>query len=261
MSSVPVYYVEDGPRDAPALVLSSSLGTTHELWRPQVPALAQHFRVVRYDHRGHGRSPVGEGFWRIGDLGADVLALLDHLDVERTHFCGLSLGGMVGLWLAAQAPDRIDRLAVCSTAARVDRPDAWSERAATVRDNGVVAITEQVVAGWFTRGFTERKSGLVGRMTAMLAGTSDEGYAACCQAIQQLDLEPLLPQVEAPTLVLAGERDIATPPRHAKEIAAGIRDASLALVGDAAHLANLEQPKIVTDLLLEHFLASGPHLV
>ena len=254
MSTVPVYYVDEGRRDAPVLVLSSSLGTTLDVWRPQVSALTEHFRVIRYDHRGHGRSPVGQGLCRIGDLGADVIAMLDRLEIPRAHFCGLSLGGMVGLWLAAQAPERIDRLAVCCSTARPDEPSAWAERATTVRDNGVIAIVDQVVACWFTPEFAQRHADLVGRMSAMLAGTCDEGYAACCEAIQHLDLEPLLPSVTAPLLVIAGDRDRALPPRHSRQIAADVPGAQLAVVDDAAHLANLEQPKIVTDLLMDHFL-------
>ncbi|MFD0747810.1 3-oxoadipate enol-lactonase [Phytohabitans flavus] len=202
-----LYSIVDGPPDAPVLVLANSLGTTVDMWEPQLPALAERYRVVRFDTRGHGRSAVPPGPYTIGDLGSDVLALLDGLGVARAHFCGLSLGGMVGMWLAAHAPERIDRLVLCCTSARPDAPESWAHRAATVRAEGTGAIADLVVSRWLTPEYASRQPGLVARLRAMLAATPTEGYASCCGAIETLDLTSALPRIGAPTLVLHGADD------------------------------------------------------
>jgi len=248
VSSVALYSVVDGPDDAPVLVLGSSIGTSTVLWEPQVPALARRFRVVRYDHRGHGRSPVPPGPYELADLGGDLVALLDRLGVERAHVCGLSLGGMVSMWVAAHAPDRVDRLALLCTSAKLGPPELWAGRAAAVRAGGMAAIADSVVARWFPNGFADDVT--TTRMREVLLATPPEGYAACCAAIEVMDLEPVLPTIAAPTLVIAGSVDPATPPEHAERIAATVPDARLATVDGAAHLANLSHPDDVTRLLL-----------
>jgi 3-oxoadipate enol-lactonase len=252
VTGVPLAYRVDGPPDGPVLVLGSSLGTTGAVWQPQLAALAATYRVVRYDHRGHGGSPAPPGPYRIEDLGADVLALLDRLDLDRVDLAGLSLGGMVAMWLAATAPDRVGRLAVLCTSARPGQPEAWRQRAATVRAAGTGAVADAVVGRWFTADFTRRQPGVVGWARAMLTGTPGEGYAACCDVIATLDLEPSLPRITAPTLVIAGAGDPAFPVPHAERIVAGIPGSRLAIV-DAAHLANVEQPAIVTQLLIDFY--------
>jgi 3-oxoadipate enol-lactonase len=245
------YSIVDGPAQAPVLVLANSLGTTVEMWEPQLPALAERYRVVRFDTRGHGRSPVPAGPYTIGDLGGDVLALLDELGVARAHYCGLSLGGMVGIWLAAHAPERIDRLVLCCTAARLT-PDSWAHRAAVVRAEGTGAIADLVVSRWLTPEYAARHPDLVARLRAMLAATPAEGYASCCGVIETLDLTAALPSITAPTLVLHGADDPAIPPAHGAGIAAAVPGARLTLVRDAAHLANVEQADAVTTLIVEH---------
>nr|WP_184638815.1 3-oxoadipate enol-lactonase [Streptomonospora salina] len=249
--SVDVHHVVQGPRDAPLLVLSGSLGSTLQMWRPQIDALSQDFRVVAYDTRGHGGSPVPAGPYSLADLGGDVLRLLDRLGAERAHFAGLSLGGMTGMWLAARAPERIDRLALLCTAPHLE-PDGWRRRAETVRDEGTGAVADGVVQRWFTPGYAEREPGVAERMRAMVAGTPAEGYAGCCAAIQHMDLRPDLPRVAAPTLVVAGADDPATPPEHAERIAAAVPHARLHRV-DGAHLASWESADAVTGLLRTHF--------
>ena len=247
----PLSYVVDGPPDAPTLLLGPSLGSTIAMWSPQVPALARHLRVVRFDHRGHGQSPVPPGPYTVDDLGHDVLALLDHLGVATAHYAGLSLGGMVGMWLGAHAPERIDRLALLCTGAYLPPAQAWRDRAAAVRSSGMAAVADAVLARWFTPGF-----GDIDAYRRMLLASPVEGYAACCEAIAGLDLRPVLGAIRAPTLVIAGASDPATPPALAHEIAAAVPGARLATVA-AAHLANVECADAVTELLARHLVGPG----
>ncbi|MFF0371247.1 3-oxoadipate enol-lactonase [Micromonospora sp. NPDC005087] len=253
-SAVDVHAVVEGPEDAPVLVLSPSLGSTHAMWEPQAAALRDRFRVVRYDHRGHGASPAPPGPYELADLGADVLRLLDRLEVPAAHFCGLSLGGMTGMWLAAHAPERVRRLVLCCTSARLGPPQFWDERADLVRREGTAAVADGVVTRWFTPGWVQAHPEAVRDMRAMVAATPAEGYASCCSAIRDMDLTDVLPRVHAKTLVIAGHEDPSTSPEHGQAIAEGIRDARLELLSPAAHLANVEQPETITRLLLEHLL-------
>lgn len=257
MSPVDVHVEVDGPAGAPALVLSGSLGSTAAMWEPQLPALGDRFRVIRYDHRGHGRSPVPPGPYRIDELTDDALALLDRLGVERAHFCGLSMGGMVGMRLAATAPERVDRLVLCGTSAQLGPPEQWAQRAAAVRAGGTGSIAGTVVGRWLTAPYAAGHPEQVQWLQAMVASIPDDGYAACCAAIEHMDLRPLLGQVRAPTLVVVGAGDPATPPEHAERIVAGIPGARLAVLDDAAHLANVEQPDAVSRLLIDHLTGPG----
>jgi 3-oxoadipate enol-lactonase len=256
MSSVDVNYEISGPDDAPAVVLSNSLGSTIAMWDPQAPELARSLRVVRYDHRGHGGSPVPPGPYELADLGGDALALLDRLGLERVHWCGLSLGGMTGMWLALNAPERIDRLVLCCTSARLGPPEMWADRAATVRAQGVDAIADAGIGRWLTPGFIEREPETTARVRTMLAATPAEGYASCCGVIERMDLLDELGAVSAPTLVIAAAQDPATPPaEHGALIAAAIPGARMEIVDDAAHLATIEQPEAMTRLIAGHLLA------
>lgn len=252
--TVAVHHRVDGPAEAPVLLLSGSLGSTLAMWDPQLPELARHFRVVRYDHRGHGRSPVPEGPYEIGDLAGDALGLLDRLGVECAHVCGLSLGGMVAMAMASAAPGRVERLALCCTSARLGPPETWAERAATVRSEGAGAVAEAVVGRWLTPAFAAEHPDLVAELQAMVASTPAAGYAACCGAIERMDLEPRLSSIRAPTLVISAAEDPSTPPEHGARIAAAVPGARLVLLEDAAHLANVQQPGAVTGLLLEHLV-------
>jgi len=252
MSAVALHAVVEGPQDAPVVVLAGSLGSTLEMWEPQVPALAERFRVVRYDARGHGRSPAPPGPCSFDDLADDVVALLDRLEVEAASFVGLSLGGMTALRLAAREPDRVERLALLCTSAWVGPDAGWAERAATVRAHGTAAVAETVVARWLTPRHRAADPALVQRLEAMVSGTADEGYAACCDLLRSMDLRPDLPRIAAPTLALAGAEDPATPPPHLRAIADAVPGARLVVVRSAAHLANLDQPEEVNAALLQH---------
>jgi 3-oxoadipate enol-lactonase len=244
-------YELSGPDGAPVLMLVGSLGTTMGMWDPQLPRLAARFRVLRADTRGHGGSPVPPGPYSIGDICGDLIALLDSLGIAAVSYCGLSLGGMAGMWLAAHVPDRIDRLALCCTSAWLPPADGWTSRAAQVRAHGTASVREQVTARWFTRGFRAANPAVAEWAGDMLAATPDEGYAGCCEAIAAMDLRPVLAQIGAPTLVIAGSQDPATPPAHGEAIAAAVAGSRFTLV-PAAHLANIEAPDAVGDRLMAH---------
>lgn len=252
MTATAVHHVVTGPEDAPVVVLSNSLGSTHRMWDAQADALAEHFRVVRYDTRGHGDSPVPEGPYSIDDLTDDVVALLDELGVEKAHFVGLSLGGMTGMRLAARHPERVERLVVLCTGAHLTPSSAWTDRAATVRENGAAAVAEAVVQRWFTPGHLEAHPEVRQSSERMVADTPAEGYAGCCEVIAAMDLRPDLPSIAAPTLAIAGEQDPATPPPNLAEIAESVQDGRLLVVPQSAHLANAEQPDTVTPAILDH---------
>lgn len=236
-----------GPTDAPVLVLSNSIGTDMGLWDGQLPALAEQFRVLRYDQHGHGRSPAASGPYDLKRLGTDVLGLLDRLGVDRAHFAGVSLGGMIGMWLAEHAADRIDRLALVCTSAQLD-PQAWHDRAETVRAQGMEPLVEATLGRWFTPAYPERD-----RFARMLRGCDPASYAGCCEAISTMDILNGLSGISSPTLVIAGREDPATPPSHAERIATAIPGARLEILPHAAHLANVEQADAVNQLFLSHF--------
>lgn len=257
--SVELYHRIEGPSDAPAVVFSNSLGASMEMWTPQVPAFSTKFRVLRYDQRGHGASPSPPGPYDFADLGQDVLDLLDQLELERVHFCGLSMGGATGMWLAANAPERIDRLVLLCTTAHFGNPEMWRERAAIVREQGTEVVANAGIERWFTEGFREREPAMMERFRAMIASQSDEGYAECCGALERVDLRDDLPRIAADTLVIAGAQDPSTPPDpHAKLLAERIPSVRLEVLDPAAHLANVERSEAVTDLILDHLDTEKP---
>jgi 3-oxoadipate enol-lactonase len=252
MTAQAVHYVIEGPPGAPAIVFSHSLGASLEMWEPQVPVLSQHFRTIRFDFRGHGRSPVPPGPYDLVDLGLDLVGLLDRLGIARAHLCGLSLGGMVSLWVAAHHPERVERLVVCCTSALLGPAAGWAERARLVQAEGTAAVADAVVARWFTPEFQARHPELVAKMRDRIASTPSAGYAACCGAIERMDLRADLSSIRAPTLALAGANDPATPPEHLFQIANRIAGARTVVVEPAAHLANIEQADRVTSAILAH---------
>jgi 3-oxoadipate enol-lactonase len=256
MSAVEVDSTVTGPEDAPVVVLSNSLGATRAMWDPQVPALAERFRVVTYDTRGHGTSPAPAGPYTLDDLVDDVLALLDRVGAERAHIAGLSLGGMVGMRLAAREPHRVHRLAVLCTSAKTE-PQGFLDRAAAVRADGTEPIAPAVVSRWLTPPYAAEHPDLVARLEAMIAGCDDEGYAACAEVVAGIDLREDLARITAPTLVIGGGEDQALPPEHQRAIFEGIQGSQLEVLSPGAHLVNLEQPLRVTGLLLGHFDAAG----
>ncbi len=247
--NAPIHYRVEGPAGAPVVVLSHSLGTTLGMWDPQMPALTERFRVLRYDSRGHGESAVTPGPYTVEGLGRHVIALLDGLGNRRAHFCGLSMGGMVGMWLGAHAPQRVEKLVLCNTAGRIGPPEIWNTRIENVRKNGMNPIATPVLGRWFTPAFHERMPGTIEGMRRMLIETPVEGYVACCAAIRDADLRETLPRILARTLVIAGTGDAATPPADGRFLAEKIQGARYVELA-AAHLSNIEAPERFTAELM-----------
>jgi len=255
MAAIDVDHELQGPADAPILLLSNSLGSTRAMWDAQMPALTRHLRVVRYDMRGHGASPVPPGPYELDDLGADALALLDRLDIRRAHVAGLSIGGLASMWLALHAASRVDRLALLATSARFEPASLFRERASLARREGTAALAQGVVGGrWLTEPFGQAHPEIVTRLQGMVAETPAEGYAGCCELLADTDLREEVTAIRAPTLVLAGAEDPSAPPDHSRRLAAAIPGARLEVLAGAAHLLNIEAPEAVSELLLEHFL-------
>ena len=242
--------LEAGPRDAPVVMLSHSHFSSHAMWRPQCQALATGYRIVAYDLRGHGASDMPEGPCSLDDLAGDALALMDALDLDRVHFVGLSLGGMIAMTLALRAPERLRSLLLCDTAAQM--PAAiWDERIATARQQGLEPLLEPTMARWFTPEFRASAPQTVARIRAIAANTTLAGYIACAQAIQAMRLVARLGEIRAPTRVIVGAQDPATPVAAAEVLAHNIPGAELTIIDRAAHLANLEQPAAFNAALLE----------
>lgn len=245
--------IDDGPPDSRPVVLLNSLGCTPGMWDQQAAALlASGRRVIRYDHRGHGQSPVPPGPYEIEDLGADLLALLDRLGIGESDLIGLSLGGMVAMWVAATAPDRVRRLVVCCSSAHLPPAQGWYDRAEDVRSDGMRAVVDPLLERWLTGPFQRDHPEVVARLRAMLLSMDPEGYARCCEAIARMDLRRLLPEITAPTLVMAASDDRATPAEHSRLIAAGVPNARLATIGPSGHLASVERAATLSRLVLEH---------
>ena len=245
----PLNVAVEGRDDGPTLMLSNSLGCTIAMWEPQLGALAKQFRVIRYDRRGHGQSGAPAGPYAMERFGRDVLAILDALKIEKTHWCGLSMGGMVGQWLGANAPERFDRMILANTSCYYPDPTNWDNRIKAVQEGGLAAVADAVIAGWLTAGFREREPAATARMKAMLLSAPPAGYIACCQALRTLDQRDLLPRVSRPTLVIAGRQDPATPVAAGEYIRAHIPGASMTIL-DAAHISNVEQPQAFTEAVI-----------
>lgn len=251
--TVALHHRVSGPPDAPVVLLGGSLGTTVDLWRPQVARLRRHWRVASFDLRGHGGSAVGPGPTAMVDLADDVLALADSLGAATFGYCGLSLGGAIGQVLAASQPARVSALVLCCTSARFGADAAgWLDRARRVRAQGTGWLVQASSERWFAPGFASRDPDTARRLLAMIPTITAEGYAACCDALAGFDGRALLADITAPTLVVAGAEDVATPVAAATELAAGIGGAQLAVVPDAGHLATAERPGPVTDLIAAH---------
>jgi 3-oxoadipate enol-lactonase len=246
-----------GDPAAPALILSNSLGTTLEMWEPQVRAFSKDHRLIRYDTRGHGGSPATPGPYTFDMLGQDVLAVLDALEIRQSAFCGISMGGHTGLWLGVHAAARFSAVAVCNSAARIGTPQGWNERAATVRLGGsgaMRALADSAPARWFSEGFVQANPQVVRAAQEWLAGIAPEGYAACCEALAGSDLSGSLDRIATPLLLLAGEFDPVTTVADSRAMQAGVPDAALAVV-PASHLSNLEAPQAFGQAVLR-FLSS-----
>ena len=250
---VAIHYQIEGPVDAPVLLLSNSLGTTLDMWAPQVRALAASFRVLRYDTRGHGLSSTPPGPYSIAQLGGDVIDLIDHLGVARAHVCGLSMGGITAMWLAIHYSSRVDRLVLSNTAAFIGPASNWTSRVEAVERDGVASIAPAVVARWLTPAYAASHPSQVSMLEAMLSATGSEGYAANCLAVRDSDLRAEVGAIRAPTLVISGSDDMPTPPRDGQFLAAQIRGARYTELA-AAHLSNQQFPEAYTNLLTEFLI-------
>jgi len=245
-----IAYRFDGPEDAPVLLLSNSLGTTMEMWAPQMAAFTQRFRVLRYDSRGHGQSDSPAGAYSMDRLGRDAVLLLDAVGVERADFCGLSKGGMVGQWLGFRAPERIGKLILANTSAHMGPPSGWQNRIAGVLTDGMAPLAEASIARWFTPDFPSRSPEAVRPIREMLLACDPSGYAGCCAAIRDMDLRPTAALIAPPTLLIAGSQDPSTSVADGRWLADRVNNGRLVEL-DAAHLSNVEQARAFADIVLD----------
>lgn len=246
-----IHYSLEGPADAPVVMFANSLGTDFRMWDAVVERLRGRYRLLRYDMRGHGLTSVPAGPYTIAGLAADCVTLMDGLGLDRVHFCGLSIGGMVGQQLAGSHGDRLHSVVLCDTTMRMPEPSMWTERAAQVRADGLEPLVDGAMERWFTPAFMG--STTVAGVRNMFLRTPREGYAGCCEAIGSMDLAPQVDAIDMPALVVVGEDDPGTPVSAAEAIAERIPGARLEIIPSAAHLPCVEQPEATT-AVLESFL-------
>ena len=245
----PIHYEIEGPDNRPVLMMCNSLGTDLHMWDPQAAAFAKEFRLVRYDRRGHGKSGVPTGPYTMEMLGRDALAVMDALGVRKVNWCGLSMGGMVGQWLGANAPERIDRLILSNTHSFFPDKAMWDDRIRMAQEKGIPGMVDATMERWFTKEFRERAPDRIAVMRDMYLRTQLDGFLGCCHAIRNMDLRDTHARITAPTLVIVGTKDPATPPAAGKEIQSRVKGAKLAEL-DAAHISNFEQPQGYVDTVL-----------
>jgi 3-oxoadipate enol-lactonase len=248
-----ISYTIDGVEGAPVLLLSNALGTTRELWRPQLPTLASRFLVVGYDTRGHGLSEVSSDGYTLDRMGADAVAVLDDLGVARAHVAGISLGGLTAMWLARYAPDRVDRVVLANTAARIGSREIWEQRIADVRSGGLRKVADAAPGRWFTPEFRARRPDAVLEAQSMLCGIDPDGYVGCAGVLRDADLSGEIARITAPTLVLSGRHDPVTTMADADHVCTQVHGARQHML-EAAHLANVEAAEAFTAAML-NFLA------
>ena len=240
----------DGDPGAPALLVSNSLSSDLSMWDDQIPAWAERFHIIRYDGRGHGQSAVTPPPYTMERLGRDAVAVLDALGIKRAHFCGLSMGGMVGMWLLTHAPDRVDRAVLANTAAYMGPASLWDGRIALAQAGGMAATVEPTVKRWFPASFHTAAPSAIDRMRAMIRRVPLDGYLGCCAAIRDMDQRDSIRAITAPVLVVVGAKDPATTPGDGALIHAAIAGSALTTL-DAAHLSNIEQPEAFTRTVLD----------
>ena len=249
----PIHVVVEGKADAPILMFSNSLGTDLHMWDDQATALARNYRVVRYDQRGHGKSGAPDEPYSIERLGRDVLAILNAFELPRVQYCGLSMGGMTGMWLARMAPERFNRMIFANTAPKSQTPDSWNTRIGMVRTKGMEAVADGVMNIWFTKDFREKEPKTIAQMRQTLVATNTTGYVGCCAAIRDMDQRWVISDIKLPSLIIAGRGDNATPLKESEFMADRITGAELVAL-DAGHISNVEQNSAFT-AALEKFLA------
>jgi 3-oxoadipate enol-lactonase len=240
----------EGPENAPVLMLSNSLGTTLHMWDGQVAPFTQHYRLVRFDRRGHGKSGLPKGPYSMEMLGRDVLAIMDSLNIQKANWCGLSMGGMEGIWLGANAPERFERMVLSNTSSYFPDKKGWNDRLALVKEKGVPAFAMPNMERWFTNGFRERDPQVIQRMAEMFSATPLDGYLNCGMAVRDMDHRALLPNVKRPTLVIIGRHDPATTPEAGEYIYKNIPGSEHFII-DAAHISNVEAPQQFNEAVLK----------
>jgi 3-oxoadipate enol-lactonase len=240
LPDVSIHYELAGPASAPAIVFSNSLGATLSMWDSQLPALQKQFRALRYDTRGHGQSSVTPGPYAIEQLARDVLALLDELKLDRVYFCGLSMGGQTGMWLALNAPTRLHKLILCDTAAKIGTPEMWNSRIEAVQKGGMKSISTAVMERWFSVTYRANSPEVVATIQRIFESLNPDGYIANCAAVRDFDARETIAAITVPTLVIAGTHDAATTPRDGHYLADHIAGAQYVEL-NAAHLSNIEE--------------------
>ena len=250
LSQARLFYVIDGPADAPVLVLSNSLGTCSDMWARQIPELTKHFRVLRYDTRGHGKSSIPDGEYTFAQLAGDVAELLAHLNIKRAHFCGLSMGGPTGIALALAHPERVGKLILCNTAARIGSAEGWSTRIAAVADQTLEKMAPTLVERWLTDDYRAAEPGLTQVLIDMLRRTPDAGYSGNCAALRDADFREQVSSITAPTLVISSTHDLAATPAQGQELAAAIPGARYVEL-NTSHISNWEQPEAFTRAVVD----------
>ncbi|MGL5631183.1 MAG: 3-oxoadipate enol-lactonase [Azovibrio sp.] len=249
LSQVRLYYTVDGPADGPVLLFSNSLGTNGDMWAPQIPELTRHYKVVRYDTRGHGQSSTPEGEYTLARLAGDVVELLDYLEIKKASFCGLSMGGPTGLQFALDYPERLEKLVLCNTAARVGSFEGWSARIAAIQEQSLEAMAPSLIERWLSPGFREQEPVQTRTLIDMMRRNPEPGYIGNCAALRDADLRDKLGSITVPTLVISGTLDQAATTEQGRELAAGIiRSRYVEL--EASHLSNWEQPTAFNRTLL-----------
>ena len=237
-----INYATFGDASKPAIIFSNSLGTNYQMWQPQINFFKKNYFIVCYDTRGHGASTAPQGPYSIEQLGTDVVNLLDHLNIQKTSFCGISMGGLTGQWLAIHHPERFNHVIVCNTAAKIGQEQAWNDRAQLVREQGLKPIAETAASRWFTEPFIRSNTAIVESLSNDLGAGSPEGYASCCEALAKADVREQLKNITVPTLVVAGQKDPVTTVADAQYIINNVRSSSLFEI-NASHISNIEQPK------------------
>ncbi|SEM44014.1 3-oxoadipate enol-lactonase [Pseudoxanthomonas sp. GM95] len=249
-----LHYRIDGAEGAPWLTFCNSLGTDLTMWDLQVAELAKDFRILRYDRRGHGQSTAADGLYTVDQLGGDVVALWDALQIDRTHFCGLSIGGLTGQWLGLNAAERLDKLIVCATAAKIGTAESWAQRIAGVQESGMKPLAEGTVTRWFTEHFTDTHEEQVKDIIDVFLATTPEGYAGCCSAVAQADFRDALAKITVPLLAIAGDDDPVCPPADLQHIADSVADGRFVQVA-GRHICNVESPAALTTALRDFLTA------
>ncbi len=253
-------YRLDGPANAPVLVLSNSLGTTWTMWDAQFTQFIRYFRVLRYNTRGHGASPSCRNKVSLESLGKDVIELMNHLNIDKANFCGISLGGMTGMWLNRHHPTRFNRFVVANTAAKIGESEAWLSRAKNVRAEGMAAVAQGSAQRWFTKDYIQARPGIVDALIDGIEQLDPNGYSACCEALAYADLRADVAEMERPMLVIAGEFDPVTSPADARWIIERGHDTQLSVI-PASHLSNIACPALFSQQVINYLTSGATHVL